>query len=380
MKMKLWMVLTVTALAGFFAAELLADEQPGAATNTPPVIPADQVPAAPKPEKKKKPASAPKKPAADAKKSAAGAKHDKAAEAAGPGVSPGPAVVKQENVNARGQAAINSEVVVRLKRGERVNVLEEVTLKKPKPDEPAKWARIALPATATVWIHSGFIDPNSKTVVPKKLKLRSGPGENYSVLGTVTKGTAVKEIETKGDWLKIEAPAEASSFVAAHLIAHEAMAPAAALAAARPTPPAKPLTETTVASPTPVVAANDNAPPPASPTIAPPTRAVPPPPASPEPVAIPPPAPAPPQEEILVRRVVTREGIVYRSLSIQAPTLFTLVNVSSGKTIDYLHPADTNIVILNFLGKRIVVTGEELLDERWPNTPVIEVESLQAVP
>ncbi len=355
MKMKLWMVLTVTALAGFFAAELLADEQPGAATNTPPVIPADQVPAAPKPEKKKKPASAPKKPAADAKKSAAGAKHDKAAEAAGPGVSPGPAVVKQENVNARGQAAINSEVVVRLKRGERVNVLEEVTLKKPKPDEPAKWARIALPATATVWIHSGFIDPNSKTVVPKKLKLRSGPGENYSVLGTVTKGTAVKEIETKGDWLKIEAPAEASAFVAAHLIAHEAMAPAAALAAARPTPPAKPVSETTVASPTP-------------------------PPASPEPVAIPPPAPAPPQEEILVRRVVTREGIVYRSLSIQAPTLFTLVNVSSGKTIDYLHPADTNIVILNFLGKRIVVTGEELLDERWPNTPVIEVESLQAVP
>src|SRR6266478_1196380 len=139
MKMKLWMFLTVALPAGFLAAELLADEQPGAATNTPPVIPADQVPAAPKPEKKKKPAGAAKKPAA-------GAKHDKGTEAAGPGVSPGPALVKQDNVNVRGQAAINSEVVVRLKRGDRVNVLEEVTLKKPKADEPSKWARIALPA------------------------------------------------------------------------------------------------------------------------------------------------------------------------------------------------------------------------------------------
>jgi len=371
MKMKLWMFLTVALPAGFLAAELFADEQPGAATNTPPVIPADQVPAAPKLEKKKKPAGASKKPAADAKKSAAGAKHDKGAEAAGPGVSPGPALVKQDNVNVRGQAAINSEVVVRLKRGDRVNVLEQVTLKKPKADEPSKWARIALPATATVWVHSGFIDPNSKTVVPKKLKLRSGPGENYSVLGIIAKGAAVKEIESKGDWLKIEAPAEAAAFVAAHLVSNEAMAPAAQLAAMRPAPPPRPLTETPVASPTPVVVANDSPPP---------ARAVQPPPASPEPAVIPPPAPAPPQEEVLVRRVVTREGIVNRSVSIQAPTYFTLANLSSGKTIDYLHPADTNIVIQNFLGKRIVVTGEELLDERWPNTPVIEIESLQAVP
>ncbi len=240
MKMKLWMFLTVAMPAGFLATELFADEQPGAATNTPPVIPADQVPAAPKPEKKKKPAGAAKKPAADAKKTAAGDKRGKGTEAAGPGVSPGPARVKQDNVNVRGQAAINSEVVVRLKRGDRVNVLEEVTLKKPKADEPAKWARIALPATATVWVHSGFIDPNSKTVVPKKLKLRSGPGENYSVLGIIAKGAAVKEIESKGDWLKIEAPAEASAFVAAHLVSNEAVAPAVQLAAMRPAPAGKP--------------------------------------------------------------------------------------------------------------------------------------------
>ncbi len=37
-------------------------------------------------------------------------------------------------------------------------------------------------------------------------------------------------------------------------------------------------------------------------------------------------------------------------------------------------------MLKDFRGQRIVVTGEEQLDERWPNTPVIYVDSLQAVP
>src|SRR5687768_7290572 len=38
-------------------------------------------------------------------------------------LTPGPAVVNTRNANVRGQAAINSEVVTSLKRGEQVNVL-----------------------------------------------------------------------------------------------------------------------------------------------------------------------------------------------------------------------------------------------------------------
>src|SRR4029434_8154330 len=78
-------------------------------------------------------------------------------------LSPGPAVVKQNNVNVRGKAAISSEVVTRLKKGDTVTVLEEVTLKKPKADEPAKWARIALPTNSAVWVHTSFIEPATKT-------------------------------------------------------------------------------------------------------------------------------------------------------------------------------------------------------------------------
>src|SRR5262245_38717163 len=72
-------------------------------------------------------------------------------------LTPGPAVGKEKNVNVRGQAAISSEVVAHLKRGDRVQVIEEVTLKHPKTDEPAKWAKIALPASAGVWANASFI-------------------------------------------------------------------------------------------------------------------------------------------------------------------------------------------------------------------------------
>jgi hypothetical protein len=105
------------------------------------------------------------------------------------------------------------------------------------------------------------------------------------------------------------------------------------------------------------------------------------PPAIPPPVAVaPPPAPEP-QEEILVKRVVSREGIVKRSVSIQAPTYFTLAALDTGKTINYVYsPTNSNVVLKDYFGQRVIVTGEELLDERWPNTPVITVETIEAVP
>ena len=113
-----------------------------------------------------------------------------------------------------------------------MTVIEEVTLKKPKTDEPSKWAKIALPSSVGVWVHSDYIDPNSKTSKPKQLNLRSGPGENYSVLGRVPKGTAIKEIEVKGHWVKIEAPADTYAFVAAHLLQPNITPPGEGLAGA----------------------------------------------------------------------------------------------------------------------------------------------------
>ncbi|MCI0747140.1 MAG: SH3 domain-containing protein [Verrucomicrobia subdivision 3 bacterium] len=296
---------------------------------------------------------------------------------------PGPAIVSQRNVNVRGKPAINSEVLVRLNRGDRVNVLEEVTLSKPKANEPAKWAKVSLPTNAAVWAHASFIDPTQNTVKPRRLNLRSGPGENYSIIGRIERGAVVKPIDTKGDWVKLDPPAEAYGFIAAHLLARE---PAAPVIAAAPT--ATPGTPAQPAPPpieTPVV--TTPAPAPAEPVVATPaapTAATPAPPPvietpTPEPAVTPTPVPSEP-EETLVKRIVTREGIVERSVSIQAPTYFILQSLENRRAINYLYSPATNVVLRDYFGQRIIVTGEESLDERWPNMPVIEVEKIEAVP
>jgi SH3-like domain-containing protein len=293
-------------------------------------------------------------------------------------IHPGPAVVKQNNVNVRGQAAISSEVLVRLKRGDQVTVLEEVTLKKPHEDEPAHWARVALPTNVAIWVHAMFIDADSKTVKPKRLNLRSGPGENYSVLGHVEKGAPVQEIESKGEWIRIEPPNSAFGFVAAHLLTN--IAPSLLIANNPPPQPVPKPVETVL---------------PAEQVITPPTAVAPPDPAAPTPPAVtetkaeelkPPPLfietppPAPVIEEPPPKRIVSREGYVRDTISIQAPTYFRLESLDTHKTINYLYAPDTNVVLRGFNGKRIVVTGEELLDERWPHTPVITVDTIKEAP
>ena len=63
----------------------------------------------------------------------------------------------------------------------------------------------------------------------------------------------------------------------------------------------------------------------------------------------------------------------------QAPSHFELRGLDNFKIVNYLFSPSTNIVLKNYMGQRVVVTGEEGLDERWPNTPVIDVETIQAV-
>ena len=87
-----------------------------------------------------------------------------------------------------------------------MTVLDQINLDKHEAGEPAQWAKIALPSSVHVWVFKRYIDQATKEVTARKLNLRAGPGENYSVLGVIEKGTPVNELETKGDWMEIEAP------------------------------------------------------------------------------------------------------------------------------------------------------------------------------
>jgi len=89
-------------------------------------------------------------------------------------------------------------------------------------------------------------------------------------------------------------------------------------------------------------------------------------------------AAVPPPE--LVKRVVTREGLLKGTFSIQAPTYFELRSLDNNRLINYVYSPSTNIVLKSFKGRRVQITGEELLDERWPNTPVIVTDEINDAP
>ena len=114
---------------------------------------------------------------------------------------------------------------------------------------------IALPSGTKVWIDSRFVDTTNKVVSVKKLNLRGGPGENYSVLGLLEKGATFTEVTSKGDWTQIETPASAFAFVAASYLKQETpvietnVPPPSQVAVVEPVPP----TATTVVEPQPVI-------------------------------------------------------------------------------------------------------------------------------
>src|SRR5262245_40763870 len=198
MKMKHWMVLIIGLTLGL-DARMVRGQQPDpdpkdpAATPAPPAVePATPQPAAPDPQTP--PSSAPD-PAASGV--AAPAPAPPTPPPASPASAGPTATVKVNRVNVRGKATVNSEVVTQLNAGDRVTVLEHITLKNPKPDEPEKWVRIAVPATVPVWVHGPFIDPATHTVKATQLNMPSGPRETHAILGLIKQGTPVTEIQTK---------------------------------------------------------------------------------------------------------------------------------------------------------------------------------------
>lgn len=347
-----------------------------AVTNLPPAPPAPVVAPVVAPETK-----AATKPAV-AKKKAAPAKKKVTYLLKTIPLKPGPATVEATRVNVRGQPRLTGEVLTRLDKGQSVTVIEEIVRNNSGPEEPSAWAKINLPSTQHVWVNTSYIDATNKTVLPKKLNLRGGPGENFSILGRLNRGDSVKEISTKGAWMEIEPPSTAYGFVAAQYLKQEpavvepiAVVPApVVIPAVTPAPVVIP-----EVTPTPATVTE----PPTIATIGteqPGMRFEPAPtPAVIIPAPVEPGIVAPAIEEPLPPRIVSHEGVVRGMTSIQAPSHFALVSPETGKVINYLHTSSKELDLRRYKGMRIVVTGEEGLDERWLNTPIITIQKIVVV-
>lgn len=86
-----------------------------------------------------------------------------------------------------------------------------------------------------------------------------------------------------------------------------------------------------------------------------------------------------PGETLPEPRRVVREGIVQKTISIQAPTDYELRNgFYEEGLINYLY-LEPQADLKKFLGKRVRVEGEEYLDSRW-RTPVVKAQSVELIP
>jgi uncharacterized protein YgiM (DUF1202 family) len=315
---------------------------------------------------------------------------------------PETATVKSGNVNLRGKPSFAGETLGHLQKGDTVTVLEQITLGRHKKDEPGEWAEIAMPSGVSVWLDGAYVDSETKTIKARRVNLRGGPSENYSVVGRLEKGATIKEIKTENGWVAIEAPTNAYAYVAAEFLEIQ---PALPVAATPPPTAAPPPEVVAVNTPAPPIAATPNEPVPVAPAPVAPAPTTPesdterelealhkanaaegaPVPVgaqAPATTAAPEPGtnsaaaalstPAPP-------RIVTREGFVRRTYNIQSPTEYELRDIQSGRLTEYLEPKPgLNFKI--FVGTRVSVTGPEGMDSRWPRTPVLQVQNVELMP
>jgi len=83
---------------------------------------------------------------------------------------------------------------------------------------------------------------------------------------------------------------------------------------------------------------------------------------------------------VTIKRVVRREGNVRSTkFNIQAPTYFELTT-DGGKIINYLSGEKAGFKLKDYKGLKVIVTGEEFIEPRFPERPLLEIETIEVAP
>jgi len=318
------------------------------------------------------------------------------------------------NANLRAKPSLNSEILISLKKGQQIHQIGTAHDPKAPADEPKEWVEVTAPIGTKVWIFAALVDPASKTVRSAKVNLRAGPGRNYSEVGYLLQGAAIQELRSADGWIQIAAPeGSVTGYIARDLVnaAPDLVVEKSSSPVTGPTPrqtvplpmeSAKPRLEAGRSLPAEgsvVRRLPDPAPVPdrveerailSTVETIPPT----PPEAVPEVLAAALPvetaqAPVQTSSEIMASaqpeiihtdkpRQVIREGVVGVAMSPQAPSDYQLNNFRKGEgMIGFLATDNPEIKLSSWRWRRVLITGEEYLDVRWPKSPLIKVISIQ---
>lgn len=320
-------------------------------------------------------------------------------------------VVLNERVNVRARPSLVSEVICQLNTGSRVQIQRHIRPENPQPGEPKEWYQIQVPAQATLWVSSQYIDPDTQTVTASRLNVRVGRGTNFSVVGHIERNTIVKPIRSLAGWTAIQPLPGAMAYLAAEFVDLVPEEEIESSVPENPSDQAPPIVsdeeipeiiidDPEEAEPGPQAESGTKTPP------APGDQPLPPPIYTEEPFPNDSESPAPDpssatasqspaekpgltlSEEAAnrLKRIITRDGIVRRVRSIQAPAYHRLEDPRTGTTINYLHTGELEVylgdgreALESYEGLKIRVIGEEAVDARWPGIPVIEIEKLQVL-
>ncbi len=127
-------------------------------------------------------------------------------------------IVKGDNLNVRGRPSFAGIPMGKLKKGEKVEIYEVYNRIMAKEGEPSKWLKIKLPSQIPVWISKNYFESETNQITADELNFRSGPGFEYGILGTLSKGDKVSPLEISGDWVKLRGPENGRAFVAADYV------------------------------------------------------------------------------------------------------------------------------------------------------------------
>ena len=339
--------------------------------------------------------------------------------------------VTADRVNVRARASLIGERVTQLRKEDTVTVLATVKIDPPKEGEPAEWLKIAMPAGGQTWVHMAFVKEGKVTA--NKLNVRAGGSERFSIVAHLAKDDEVKEKRTSGDWIEIEHPEGAHAFVAASFVEIGGVADTVEEEKTESTEKVEEtteetteVTETTEEKPANTESTEETATTEVSTektettetTEAPTTNDMP---DVPEPEVVvveegadtnkppagnpedaeeikPDPAPFTTKKELPVPppRIVTREGKIKRRFfrSPRAPSRYELVD-EKGRTLNYLFSSDETPLkvaddeeepitferLMNMLrNRKVILTGVEAVDPRWPSLPLLDVRTLKTVP
>lgn len=122
------------------------------------------------------------------------------------------AEVTGNSVNIRAGANLNYEILGKLRKGSRIAIL----------DSAYGWHEIVLPEDCVVWIYKDYVSTRETPSAGKRVaggvtgdsvRIRAKPGLRCTVLSKADKGDEVIVVDSKGDWLAIEAPENCTGWV-----------------------------------------------------------------------------------------------------------------------------------------------------------------------